>query len=184
MKFKKLGFQTKEGLSLTDFQDGWSMEYGEGGSYHCNLTLNGKVVAEITEEGNGGPIDYRFNNDAVENETLDLIKNFLGRVDQDYKDVKNIKKGDSNDYLISGDCLVSCAIEQMLHRYDKVKVAKSAFKKGYKMVGIIEQDYQWSHLCTCTDNKEAVLAKLKTFDSAKNAKQLYVISPNDLVEAY
>ena len=55
MKFANLGFKTKEGLSLAHYSDGWSMEYGEGGSYTVDVLLNGKIMARAFEEGNGGP---------------------------------------------------------------------------------------------------------------------------------
>ena len=75
MKFKKLGFSTQEGLSLSNFEDGWSMEWGEGGSYHCDLLFNGKVIAELTEEGNGGCLGiYRKADSALVKEAEDLYR--------------------------------------------------------------------------------------------------------------
>lgn len=161
MKFAKLGFKTKEGLSLGHYQDGWSMEYGEGGSYHCELLYKNVVVAELFEEGNGGPLNIWFKDATKEQEVDDAILKFLKRTDEDY--------GPNSQYELcrnitkATDCEYSCLASALLDEYSKRKDVLKYIKKGYKYVAIVED----KDLCgwrICSGNDEA---KLRAYISGK-----------------
>ena len=143
MKFKKLGFSTKEGLSLANFEDGWSMEYGKGGSYHCDLLFNNKVVAELTEYGNGGCLGI---NRKATNTDLKLaeaaILACLKRLNKDY--------GPESQYDLcknateTGETEYASLAEMLLNEYDKRKDMAKTFKKGYKYVGIYNNPWGYT----------------------------------------
>ena len=143
MKFKKLGFSTQEGLTLANFEDGWSMEYGQGGSYHCELLYKGEVVAELMEEGNGGDLRvYRKQNSVLVKEAEEAILKCLKRCDKNYMPnspydfCKNATKTTCDEY--------ASLAEMLLNEYDKRKEIAKSFKKGYTCVGIYDNDYGYT----------------------------------------
>ena len=143
MKFKKLGFETQEGLSLANFEDGWSMEYGQGGSYHCELLFNGEVVAELTEEGNGGALRVsRKQNSVLVKEAEEAILKCLKRCNKYYMPnspydfCKNATKTTCDEY--------SSLVEMLLNEYSKRKDIAKSFKKGYTCVGVYDYDYGYT----------------------------------------
>lgn len=143
MKFKKLGFSTQEGLSLSNFEDGWSMEWGEGGSYHCDLLFNGKLIAELTEDGNGGCLGiYRKADSTLVEEAEDAILRCLKRCNENYGPsspydfCKNATKTTCDEY--------SSLVEMLLNEYSKRKDIAKSFKKGYNCVGVYDYDYGYT----------------------------------------
>ena len=143
MKFKKLGFSTQEGLTLANFEDGWSMEYGQGGSYHCDLLYKGEVVAELTEEGNGGCLGvYRKVNKEEIKEVEKAILACLKRCNKNYGPespydfCKNATETTCDEY--------ASLAEMLLNEYDKRKEVAKSFKKGYMCVGIYDYDYGYT----------------------------------------
>ena len=158
MKFAKLGFKTQEGLSLAHFQDGWSMEYGEGGSYHCEVLFNDKVIAEAEEEGNGGPLNIWFK-DTNHEECDNAVLTFLKRVDKDYGPdskydlCKNITKASESEY--------SSMIAYLLDTYQERKDAKKYFKQGYVLVALVNTNYSQRIVATKKNNKDDLLEYIK-----------------------
>ena len=140
MKFAKLGFKTIEGLSLAHYSEGWSMEYGEGGSYHCELVYNGKVVAELFEEGNGGPLDYRFTDPAMEKEVGDAVLACLKRTDKDYG--PNSQYDFCKNATEAGDCEYGTLVNVLIKENDKRKLAEKMLDKGWDWAGAFDLDYQ------------------------------------------
>lgn len=132
MKFKKTNIKTKEGLSLAEYEDGWSMEYGKGGSYSVNIILNGKDVGSVFEEGNGGPVMVYYEHGTDRKELDDKVLAFLKRTnksygpDSEYDFCKNATK--------AGDMEYSAFVNDMVDVIEFNKHAKAAFKKGYKSI--------------------------------------------------
>lgn len=153
MKFAKLGFKTKEGLSLANFQDGWSMEWGEGGSYHCDLLYNGKKVCELCEEGNGGPIrTYNLTDRATMKKVEKAILDYLVRTNEDYG--PNTKYKFCLEAVENGkatDCEYSTLAEGLIDEYEKRKNFAKYIKKGYKLVGIFDLGWTNTIVATCGD---------------------------------
>jgi hypothetical protein len=159
MKFAKLGFKTQEGLSLAHFQDGWSMEYGEGGSYHCEVLFNGKVIAEAEEEGNGGPLNIWFK-DTNHEECDNAVLTFLKRVDKDYGPdskynlCKNITKASESEY--------SSMIAYLLDVYKTRKDVTNYLKKGYRLVASIVNNFQTNVVATLNPDEERLMSYIKS----------------------
>lgn len=177
MKFKKLGFETKEGLSIANYQDGWSMEYGEGGSYTCDITYNGVNVAHIIEEGNGGPIMidyYTKNHKAEDNKVLEC----LSRLDDDFKDLDKMPS-----YLKTNDVTYATLVNQLLAAQQKVKVANKMFKQGYVLVGIFDEGYQFSYIGNKVDNEQAILAHAKTQGLVKKSTKVSFFRASNVAQA-
>ena len=159
MKFAKLGFKTQEGLSIAHFQDGWSMEYGEGGSYHCEVLFNGKIIAEAEEEGNGGPLNVRFKD--VEHKDCDnAVLTFLKRVDKDYGPdskyewCRNITKTSESEY--------SSMIAYLLDVYKTRKDVTNYLKKGYRLVASIVNNFQTNVVATLNPDEERLMSYIKS----------------------
>lgn len=159
MKFAKLGFKTIEGLSLAHYSEGWSMEYGEGGSYHCELVYNGKVVAELTEYGNGRSLDYRFEDQAIEKEVGDAVLVFLRRTNEDYG--PNSKYDFCKNATEASECEYETLINELVYEKDRRKSAEKLLKKGWAMAGIFEDDFQWHTIGGTTESVITKLAKDK-----------------------
>ena len=159
MKFAKLGFKTIEGLSLAHYSEGWSMEYGEGGSYLCELVYNGKVVAELFEEGNGGPLDYRFTDPAMEKEVGDAVLTCLKRVDKDYG--PDSKYDFCKNATEASECEYGTLVNELVYEKDRRKNAEKMLKKGWPMAGIFEDDFQWHTVGGTTESVITKLAKDK-----------------------
>ena len=167
MKFKKLGFSTKEGLSLANFEDGWSMEYGKGGSYHCDLLFNDKVVAELTEEGNGGCLGI---NRKATNTDLKLaeaaILACLKRLNKDYGPnseydfCKNATETSETEY--------ASLAEMLLNEYEKRKDVAKNLKKGYKCVGVFDKGYCYTMVASQSAEGIVAYAKANKIDGTLN----------------
>ncbi len=143
MKFKKLGFSTQEGLTLANFEDGWSMEYGQGGSYHCDLLFKGKVIAELTEEGNGGCLGiYRKADKALVKEAEDAILTCLKRCNKYY--MPNSPYDFCKNATEVSDTEYASLAEMLLNEYDKRKAITKSLKKGYTCVGIYDNDFGYT----------------------------------------
>jgi len=143
MKFKKLGFSTREGLSIANFEDGWSMEWGQGGSYHCDLLFKGKVIAELTEEGNGGCLGiYRKADKALVKEAEDAILKCLKRCNENYG--PDSKYDFCKNATEASDTEYASLVEDLLHEYNKRKDIAKSLKKGYTLVGVYETDYSYT----------------------------------------
>ena len=175
MKFAKLGFETKEGLSLAHFQDGWSMEYGEGGSYHCELLYKGKPVTELTEEGNGGPLNYWFKDKAVEKEVSDAVIAFLKRTEPEdygpnsqYEWCRNITK--------AGDCEYSMVANALLDEYDRRKTVAKYLKKGYNVVMLVKVDDFNTRIVAGTKENPEEMKKYAEQKGIKGATTVYIQS--------
>lgn len=140
MKFKKSTIKTREGLSLANYSDGWSMEYGEGGSYSVDILLNGKKVANVIEEGNGGPVMIYYEAGADRKELGDKVLTFLKRTNKHYRPdsaydfCKNATSASDTEY--------ATFVNDMLDVIEFNKRAKTAFKKGYKSVLEINTGYE------------------------------------------
>jgi hypothetical protein len=159
MKFAKLGFKTQEGLSIAHFQDGWSMEYGKGGSYHCEVLFNGKIIAEAEEEGNGGPLNIWFKD--VEHKDCDnAVLTFLKRVDKDYGPdskyewCRNITKASESEY--------SSMIAYLLDVYKTRKDVTNYLKKGYRLVASIVNNFQTNVVATLNPDEERLMSYIKS----------------------
>ena len=159
MKFKKLGFTTLEGLSLANFEDGWSMEYGSGGSYTADVLLNGKRVATIEEAGDGGCANVHYVNKDHKAEDA-LVLAFLKRVDPHYGPdsefdfYKNTTEASDSEYT----SLVSC----LLLEREAIKYAKKQFKAGYILVMVLTDGFQDSFIASRIDDEQRLT------DYAKN----------------
>jgi hypothetical protein len=131
------------------------MEYGEGGSYHCELTYNGKKVAELYEEGNGGPLDYRFDDPAMEKEVGDAVLAFLKRTDKDY--------GPDSQYDFcknateASECEYGTLVNELINEKDRRKHAEKMLKRGFPMAGIFED---FANMNTIGGTTEAIITKL------------------------
>lgn len=139
MKFKKSAIKTAEGLSLANYSDGWSMEYGEGGSYTCDILVDGKKAATVIEEGNGGPVMVYYegrDHSSVDDKVLAFLKrtNKSYGPESEYDFCKNATK--------AGDTEYSTFVNDMLDVIEFSKFAKSAFKKGYKSAIEINMGWQ------------------------------------------
>lgn len=175
MKFAKLGFTTQEGLSLAHYQDGWSMEYGEGGSYNVEVLLNGEKVATVTEYGNGGPVDvtYLTNN---QKEVDDAVLTYLKRTDEDYGPntkyewCKNITKASDTEY--------ACFVSSLTDIYNNRKKALNFYKKGYKLVGLADCGYQTTIVAFVFSDQNR--ASKFMAEKNPNAKNIYFITQDDL----
>lgn len=163
MKFAKLGFETKEGLSLAHFQDGWSMEYGEGGSYQCDLLYKGKKVCTLMEEGNGGPLNiYGEADNATMKEVEKAIITYLARTNEDYgpnskydfckEAVKNCK---------ATDCEYSTLANDLIDEYETRKKMAKWFKQGYKVVGKFDFGYGNTMVASGNDSRDNLLQYAK-----------------------
>lgn len=181
MKFKKLGFETKEGLSLANYEDGWSMEYGAGGSYTVDVMFNGKKVANVIEEGNGGPvmISYYTKDHKVEDKK---VLECLSRIDDDFKDLDKV-----NDYLKTNDVTYATLIEALLNRKTILKEVNKLFKKGYMLVACFDNGYQSRQVATIDTNEQALLDYAKKnglLTKGVKVSMFNLSNPNVLVEAY
>ena len=179
MKFAKLGFQTKEGISLGHFQDGWSMEYGEGGSYHVEVLHNGKVVAEVFEEGNGGSAIVRYvdrNHKAIDKAVLD----FLARTEEDYG--PNTKYSFCKEAIEKGkasDLEYTSMIQSLLDIYDYRKKAKNYFKKGYNLVLVAQNDHSTSVAASCDPRQDHLLNYAKKQGLIEPKTDITYLTPMD-----
>ena len=145
MKFKKLGFTTQEGLSISNFEDGWSMEWGEGGSYHCNLTLNGMPVMEIYNEGNGGCVDYRsLTSHTLDKQVGDAVLAFLRRTNKDYQ--PDSKYDFCKNATEAGECEYGSIVENLRTEYERRKCMATRFKQGYKYVAFYDKDWTYTYV--------------------------------------
>lgn len=175
MKFAKLNLITQEGLSLAHYQDGWSMEYGEGGSYNVEVLLNGKKVATVTEYGNGGPVDvtYLTNN---HKEVDDAVLTYLKRTDEDYGPnskyewCRNIKNASDTEY--------ACFVTSLTDIYNHRKKALSFYKKGYQTVAFADNGYQTNIVAFVSNDQKLALNFMK--EKNPNAKKIYFITQDDL----
>ena len=131
MKFKKSTIKTAEGLSLANYSDGWSMEYGEGGSYTCDILVDGKKAATVIEEGNGGPVMVHYEG-RDHSSVDDKVLAFLKRTNKDYG--PDSKYDFCKNATKAGDTEYAMFVNDMLDVVEFSKHAKSAFKKGYKSI--------------------------------------------------
>lgn len=172
MKFKKLGFETKEGLSLTNFQDGWSMEYGEGGSYTADVMYKGKKIANVIEEGFGGPIIITY---AVKDhkDADKAILTFLNRTSEYYKDLDNVK-----DYLKDNDVTYASMINSLLKRHDYVRIVKKQFKQGYKIVYLLDEGRQYRYFSS-TKDENSLLEQIKSKGYIKPTTKCFLFKADE-----
>ena len=177
MKFAKLGFKTKEGLSLAHFQDGWSMEYGKGGSYQVEILLNGKKVAVALEEGNGGSIDIDFVEGINQEEVSNAVVNFLKRTNKDYG--PNTMYEFCKNITTAGSCEYSSMINDLLDSYDYRKKAKSYFKKGYNLMIAIDNGYTNHYVASGNPSKENLLNYAKSKNLIHKDSKLTYFEPTD-----
>ena len=162
MKFAKLGFTAQEGLSLGHYSDGWSMEYGDGGQYNVEILLNGKVMAEATDEGYGGPLLLEYKVD--DHKAIDkAVFDYLIRTDEDFgpdsqydfiREAVKAGKVDDSDY--------ACFIQSLVLEFKKRKTYKHYFKQEYPLVALIEKVNGFVHYAAFpTDDEKGLLAFIK-----------------------
>lgn len=145
---KNLKITTLEGFSVKDLERFPSMEWGEDGGLRAKLLYNGKEVMEVFNQGDGGmAINYWTQyGKSIQNEVLEKALQFLQRVDEDYQ------QGSEYYHLaaktpseISEDDFETIVI-LIEEQYDKMKEVQKSFKKGYKTIAILSNDYQTSYL--------------------------------------
>jgi hypothetical protein len=149
-------------LSLGHYSDGWSMEYGDGGQYTVEILLNGKVMAEAADEGNGGPIllEYKVNDHkAIDKAVLD----YLIRTDEDFgpnsqydfiRETVKTGKVDDSDY--------ACFIQSLVLEFKNRKTYKYYFKQDYKLVALIKKVNGLIHYAASpTDDEKGLLVFIK-----------------------
>lgn len=181
MKFKKLGFETKEGLSLANYEDGWSMEYGAGGSYTVDVMLNGKKVANVIEEGNGGPVMIDFYNKDHKDEDKKVLE-CLSRIDDGFKDLDKMPS-----YLKEEDVTYATLIEALLNRKAILKEVNKFFRQGYLVVASFDNGYQSRQVASKVLNEQALLDYAKKngiLTKGVKVSMFNLSNPNVLVEAY
>lgn len=160
MKFKKLGFETVEGLSLANYEDGWSMEYGSGGSYTVDVLYNGKHFATVMEAGNGGcaMVEYtdRKNHQAGDDAVLAFLKrtNEHYGLNSEYDFCKNATSASDTEY--------SSLIEDLLTELQVIKFAKKQFKAGHVLVMVLANGYQNSFISSQIDDEQLLIDYAKS----------------------
>lgn len=180
MKFKNLGFSSKEGLSLANFQDFYSRDWGEGGGYTVDILLNGQKVAMAYEEGNGGELDV----DYVENAPIEDFKNavltFLKRVDASYG--PNTKFSWHKDQTKVGNMDISSAIENLLDLKEmrKNKQLMDFFAKGAKLVASIESQDEIKAWVSGSFNDDKDVFENHLVSKYGNDKTIWIFSQSDL----
>jgi len=177
MKFAKLGFKTKEGISLAHFQDGWGMEYGEGGSYCVDILLNGKKVAQAMEYGNGGPINIYGLDKSNEKDLSTAVIAFLKRTNEDYG--PNSQYDFCRNVTKAGDCEYSSMINDLLDIYDYRKKAKNYIKKGYNLVLVAQNDYATHVAASQNPSREHLLEYAKRQKLVGDKTNVIYITPTD-----
>jgi hypothetical protein len=180
MKFAKLGFSTKEGLSLAHYQDGWSEEYGEGGSYDVELLYKGKKVAEIVEFGNGGPVAIYGLSVVDEKEVGDAILTFLRRTDEAYG--PNSKFDFCKNATKSSDLEYAAIVQDLVNHYMRIKEAKSYFKKGYKMVCFVINELGDKVVASPRINKEELYQYVVAKKYVQPESKILYLTETDLTK--
>ena len=185
MKFANLGFKTKEGLSLAHYSDGWSMEYGEGGSYTVDVLLNGKIMARAFEEGNGGPLLVEY--EVTDHKAVDrAVLDYLMRTDEDYSPNskyefvrKTIETGEVSDSEYA------CFIQSLVLEFKNRKNYKNYFeKKGYKLVALIKKiNGLITYAMSPTDDEEDLTAYIKTIKGYNEKDVITFIRPDYLANS-
>ena len=145
---KDLKIKTLEGFSVKKLQRFPSMEWGEEGGLQADLFYNGKQVLQLYQAGDGGMANTYWTEygKEVEQEVKEKALKFLQRVDKSYQmgsdyyqfAAKTPSEIDDDDF----ETLIILIEEQ----YEKAKFVKSSFKKGYKSVAILSNDFQTSYL--------------------------------------
>lgn len=145
---KNLNITTQEGFSIKNLQRFPSMEWGDEGGLQADVFYNGQKIFQLYDAGDGGMANYYLTEygKKTEQEWREKAFQFLKRVDKDYQDgseyewlnAKTPKELDDSDF----ETLV-VLIED---RYSRVQFAKKSFKKGYKTVAILSNDFQTSYL--------------------------------------
>jgi len=177
MKFAKLGFQTKEGISLGHYEDGWSREWGEGGSYHVELLFNEKKVAEAFEEGNGGMLDLNFT--VADHKDVDkAVADFLLRTDETFRPGGKFSKYFNPEKVSADD--YAMFIAKLITEYEIRKDAKKYLKKGYKTVCSIQGEVSARTVASYNEDKNAILAHIQEKGYNKNNETITFYSENDL----
>lgn len=159
MKFKKLGFETQEGLSLINYEDGWSMEYGSGGSYSVDITLNGIIVANVIEEGNGGPVIVKHKVKNVK-EVDTAILTFLKRVVDEYG--QNSAYDYCKNVMEASDLEYSSLINSLLAERNLVKFSTKRFKEGYQLIMVLSDNTSDHLFASKVDNEQSMIDYMKT----------------------
>lgn len=176
MKFKKLGFETQEGLSLSNYEDGWSMEYGSGGSYSVDITLQGKTVANVIEEGNGGPVIVNYKPNINKKEIDNAILTFLKRKVEDYG--ADSKCDIFKNTVVATDTEYSAAVAELLSEHQVTKFCNKQFKAGYQLVIILSSGYQDKLIASKIDDEKQLLQYIKTQKDLIHAKVKGFRRPN------
>lgn len=145
---KNLGIKTVEGFEIKNLQRFPSMEWGDEGGMKAHIYYQGTFIMEIIQEGNGGPACC-YTNEVYKN-NADEIKfmalKFLQRVDEAYGQKseytwlknKTWQKVDDDDF--------EAVVNNIEERYDDIKLAQKSFKKGYKAVALLKNDWKTSAL--------------------------------------
>ena len=138
---KNLGITTSEGFSVKNLKRFPSMEWGEEGGLQADLWYKGNEVMTVYNDGNGGPAICYYTD--YGKKIMDVLKtnalSFLKRKDDNFNKYdwlrnKTAKDIDDDDF----ESVVNCIEE----RYYECKELKKSFKKGFKSVAILSNDYK------------------------------------------
>lgn len=145
---KDLKIKTKEGFELKNLQRFYSAEWGEDGGMKAHLFYQGADVMEILQEGNGG-CACCYTNDIFK-EHADEIKfmalKFLQRVDDAYGEKSKYDWLKNKTWNKIDDDDFEAVANNIEERYDDIQLAKKAFKKGYKAIALLKNDWQTATL--------------------------------------
>lgn len=178
---KKLKSKSIEGLEVRNYQTFPSMEWGEDGGLQADLYYNGKFLARIYNEGNGGcAIAYMQTKNDIEcsdfkKACFDFLirndKNFGPQSQYEFMRDKTPNNLDDDDF--------ETVINLLKERHDHIKEGERALKRNWGKIAIIDEGYKFHYyMCSAGMTKEQFLKNVQT----KCPFELYTLS--DLQQAF
>jgi len=179
---KNIAIKTIEGLEIKNLSRGYSMEWGEGGSMHCDIYWNGKKICEVTQEGNGGCADDWYMNGITSDEEIkfkEAVLTCLKRLDPAYSETSEYEwLRNKTTAKINADDLE--ALENIIEdRAADIKEAKKAFKDQWSTLCIIDQDWKKSYMWCNYGTVDQAEAYIKTTSPQIKYKRLSLIKISD-----
>lgn len=154
---KKLKSKSIEGLEVRNYQTFPSMEWGEDGGLQADLYYNGKFLARIYNEGNGG-CAIAYMQTKSHDEWSDFKKacfDFLIRNDKDfgpqskYEFMRNKTPNNLNDDDFE------TVVNLLKERHDHIKEGERALKRNWGKIAIIDEGYKFHYfMCSASMTKE------------------------------